>query len=269
MSLMKILKIGIVVAAVIFLFMEAKKLMTPLFVKISKIAGIIIAVFAVSAVAKKLLDLSFVDIFTMFSAMTVAVSAATTAFFAYNGLSIWKEQHSGKIESDLATRLLASIYRYRDAMEIFMRPLLVEFIPESHEEAPHLSKKQRYFRAYQKFEQKRYDKVISARQKFYDDLLTSEALWGEKMRSIAEEMYRIENVLQQKIRRQLIIQDPDAAIVDKNTAEYALEKVLKSDDELSKEFAEKVKKAEDYLKPKILTQNPNPPTQHNPRKGTK
>ena len=199
-----------------------------------------------------------VEIVKIISPMVVAISAAATAFFAYKGasyaykgLSIWREQHSGKIESDLATRLLASIYRYRDAIDEFMNPSMALFL-DSAESTPHLTKDQRLSRARKNLKNEQYNKVISARQKFYDDILTSEAIWDEAMRTIVEEMYGMESIFLKRVVDRLIMTNPDIDYDKKETAKKSLKKLKMSDDELLEKFAELIKIAEDYLKPKIV-----------------
>ena len=208
-----------------------------------------------------------VEIVKIISPIVVALSAAATAHYAYKGLSIWREQHSEKIESDLATRLLASIYRYRDAIDIFMDEV-VSYVPVSHQDAPSFNEEQRRFLGYANLKNDRYNNIISARQKLYDDILTSEALWGEKMRSIVDEISSIEKIAGKRKDHELTKKNPDISRTHKETAEQTLE-VLLSPDEISKGISKLIKESEDYLKPKILLQNPNPPPQPNTKENTK
>ena len=237
---------------------------------IVKIVGGAIAIAIVLGMILADYGFSLTQIVTMFSAMVVAISAAATAFFAYyKGFPIQKEQHSGNIEFDLATRLLASIYKYRDTMRDFANPInslasIMHLLPLREDELSHAENRKK-LEAIIKIQYKRHDKVVSARQEFYDDVLKSEMLWGEKIQSIIEEMRKIEVIFRQKITYELAAVDPDAEPDKKDDIKKHLE-TMQSDDELLEEFNKLVKKAAKYLRPKILTA-PHKPT--NPKKGTK
>ena len=244
-------------------------------VNIFKIVGVIIAIAVVLGMMLAHYGFSLTEIVTMFSAMVVAVSAATTAYFAYKGLSIWKEQHSGKIESDLATRLLVSIYKYRDAIFDYANPFTLIQIPQK--DTPNLSKEYRATKVRENLENDRHDKVVSTRQEIYADILASEALWGKEMQVIFEGMQLIEKQLKiesdeymKKLQNHLI----EITKMSKSKKPMTKQEMGQIWDEIqpneatSKELKKLVKKAEDYLRPKILLQNQNPPPQLNTKKGT-
>ncbi len=69
------------------------------------------------------------------SNIIIGCSAATTAFFAWKGLSIWKNQYKAKNNHELARRLLISIYEYRDAIRYIRNPV-VTYTPKTKQEAP-------------------------------------------------------------------------------------------------------------------------------------
>ena len=179
-----------------------------------------------------------------------AIAEAVKARYDYKGLSMQEKQDDEKRDSELATRLLTLIYKYRDAMEDFMDSFMVSVPDLPKEEAPHLNKEQRRFQAYANFEQKRSDAVASVRQEFYDDILTSEALWGDEIRKIVEEMHIIEKFARKRVEQQLRTVNPDNSQMARKTSDKILEN-MKSDEELSKKFNKLVKEAERYLKQKM------------------
>ena len=202
-----------------------------------------------------------VEIVKLISPMVVAISAAATAFFAYKGasyaykgLSIWREQHSGKIESDLATRLLVSIYKYRDAVNDYANPFIHPLLVPP-EYAPNISEQYRPFQVRMNLEKERYEKVDSARQEIYADLLISEALWGKELQVI---FLAMPVAAEQDIRSKII--DLLSSILEtigneKLTNKKEVEQIIeqtKLDKTILEKFDEKIKKAEDYLKPKIV-----------------
>ena len=188
----------------------------------------------------------FVEIATIAS----AVATITIAICAIIGLDVWKKQPKKKVDSDFATRLLTLIYKYRDAMEDFMDSFMVSVPDLPKEEAPHLNKEQRRFQAYVNFEQKRSDAVSSVRKEFYADILTSEALWGNEIRKIVEEMHIIEKFARTKIKYQLRAMNPDNSQMAKEASDKAQENMT-SDEELLKKFNKLIKEAEKYLKQKM------------------
>lgn len=233
-------------------------------IEIAKIAGIIIATIPLSVIAKVLFALSAVDTFTIFGSMATIVIAVC----AVMGLFTWRKQR----DYELAIRLLVSIRKYQDTMRDFADPFMsigsiIHLWLPPEDELNHTEKRKR-FEEREKIEYKRHNKVVSARQEFYDDVLRSEVLWGEEIKSIVGEMREIEYTFRQKITHELTTKDPDVEPDEKNDTKQYLE-TMQSDDELLEEFNKLVKKAEDYLKPKISLQNPNPPTQSNPKENTK
>lgn len=206
-----------------------------------------------------------VDIFIILG----SVATMTIAVCAVIGLFTWRKQHSAKIESDLAIRLLVSIRKYRDIMGDFADPLtsiasIIHLLLPREDDLSH-AEKQRMFEEREKIQYKRLNKVVSARQEFYDDVLISETLWGEEVQSIIEEMREIEATFREKTAHELAAANPDAEPEEKDDTKKILE-AMPSDEELLVEFDKLVKKAAKYLRPKILTA-PHKPT--NTKKGTK
>ena len=232
------------------------------FFDIVKIFSVVVAVIAVSLMAKKYLGWPL-----------AGTAAMILACCAIMGLDTWKKRHESDLitskeryesdletsakqyESDLAIRLLASIYKYRDALNIFIEPGVVNLYPKSHEEAPHLSEKQRLDQAASDLQNKRYDNVISARQKIYPDILKSEALWDKEMRSVVDAMSNVEVIVLKRFTTASIVNNPDSPPEQKQAARDSLKTMLKEpekqNDALLKNIDALVKKAEDYLKQKM------------------
>ena len=241
---------------------------------IFKIVGVIIAIAVMLMMILAYCGFSLTDIITMFSAMVVAVSAAATAFFAYKGasyaykgLSIWREQHGGKIESDLATRLLVSIYKYREEVEDYTIPFInPDLILPVY--APNLSEIYQPLQAREKFHDESCGKMDSARQEIYVDIFKSKALWGGKILLIFREINVEASQIKQKVYAQ--IYEAYKKIADKKlTTKQEVEQFfdeIKLDKAVADKFNEKVLEAEEYLKSKILTATHKPT---NTKKGKK
>ncbi|MDC0461600.1 hypothetical protein OAM34_01175 [Alphaproteobacteria bacterium] len=201
--------------------------------------------------------MSFAPLISITSDVVIGLSAMTTAYFAFRGLSTWKEQHRGKIEYELARRLLLSIYIYRDAIRSARHPFM-SYAPTSKEAAPKKSDKQREFEGYSAEYGRRYDFVLEARRSLYADVLESEVLWADEIRKITDEMLVLDNQLKSTIEYHLTARNPDS---DHNAIEIAKE-ILKNkqgtlyakyseDDIFAQKFDGLVERAENYLKKKL------------------
>ena len=58
---------------------------------------------------------SFISI-SDFSSLVVATAAAITAFYAFKGVSEWRNRLRVEVEYKIARELLESVYRFRDCI---------------------------------------------------------------------------------------------------------------------------------------------------------
>ena len=197
------------------------------------------------------------EIIKVISAIVVAVAAAATARYAYKGLSIWKEQHSGKRGYDLATRLLVSIRRYQDAMNDSVN------LPEDE-------------KIIELFDHRELQKHLDRNLLSEDpNVIESEALWDKEMEPIFNKIRQVEKSIKEndmELSNHLskIQQLPDAdgnCNIDKTQLDT--KSIRKEREKLQEQINDLIKEAEDFLKQKIKLENPNPPPQPNTKKGTK
>ena len=181
------------------------------------------------------------EIIKVISAIVVAVAAVATARYAYKGLSIWKEQHSGKIGSDLATRLLASIRKYQDAMNDSVS------LPDDEEILEFL---------YPRKQQKYQDRNLLL-EEIYPSVIESEALWGKEIELIFNKMCKIEESIKKndkKLSEHLhIIRSPEGYgefIIDET--KLNTKSIRKEREKFQEQLNNLIKEAEDFLKQKIL-----------------
>ena len=193
-----------------------------------------------------------------FSDIIVGLSAALTAFFAWMGLSTWKRQHQGKIEYELARRLLRSVYNYRDAINSARNSSLY-YPPVSETDEPNQSEEQRKFAAFRNAYQQCYDIVYEVRREIHPDVLESEALWGKEVRLIIDKMLQLEHKLKTTFEFYLNARNPSSSDSDKEVANIILREnkgVLDArddgKDEFAKDFEKLLGEADDYLKKKLL-----------------
>ena len=218
------------------------------FFDIVKIFSVVAAVIAVSLMAKKHLDWPLAGTATMI-----------LAGCAIMGLDTWKKRHESDLvtlkerdeadleksakqyEFDLIIRLLASIYKYRDAINELIKPTI--------DDPTLLSEKEEGFGKRLDFLRERVRKTKSVRQEFYDDVLKSEALWGEDLRLMVKEMKELEEIARTIEVKKLIVTHPKADHSTKEDIEQDI-KNLESDGAIEKRFDDLFKKAEKYLKEK-------------------
>lgn len=190
-----------------------------------------------------------VDIFMILS----SVATMTIAVCAVMGLSAWKKQHSGKTESDLAIQILASIYKYRDAVDELINPPNDDPTPDSSENKSSLTEKD--FKERIELLRERVHKTKSVRQEFYADILRSKALWGEELRLMVDEMPKLETIASKIMTRKLTARNPK--IIDHfgpGTRERIEQDIkdLESDGAIEKRFDALINKIENYLESKRL-----------------
>jgi hypothetical protein len=133
------------------------------------------------------------DWFGMGRDIIVSGSAAVAAFVALRGLGAWRQQQKGKVEYDLARKLLTNTYRLRDAVAVvrasFIRATEMDSPPADSEYAktPEGIRYHQEASAYQK----RFAFVDAAQATLMGDLLEAEILWGKPVREGYDELFRL------------------------------------------------------------------------------
>ena len=172
---------------------------------------------------------------------TIASTVATIilAGCAVIGLSAWKVQHRRKTDSDLATQLRTLIYRYRDAMIVFIN------IP---------AKMTRDLYRDEQRENRR--NISSLAKKINSNISISAISCSEELRKLFGEMREIENNVKKtdkKVEENLgtigFTSENDYA---RKGAEQAIKSIKKDRKKLSKQFSELIKKADKILEREIL-----------------
>ena len=181
------------------------------------------------------------------STIIVPLSAVATACFAYMGLSTWKE----RMRYDIATRLLALIHEYRDAMHELVNPIINLIITTDdtfHEKNTKISNMERDFDA------TRYDAMVTVRKKIHTDISIMNTSWDEKLREIFEKMHQIENGIKEsskEIRANLgTIKVTDCDDFSGAKALQNFNLMRKKYKAHTKKLDELVEEVENYLKPK-------------------
>ncbi len=128
---------------------------------------------------------------------TVSCSAVVASVVALRGLSSWKQQQRGKVEYDLARRMLANTYRLRDAVGFVRSPFMSAGemdSPPPDSEHPRTPGEIKYYQEASAY-QKRFKAVEEARANLFGDLLEAEVLWGKPLRDAYDELFRLVTTL--------------------------------------------------------------------------
>jgi hypothetical protein len=184
------------------------------------------------------------------------------AFVAVKGLNTWKRQLKGQSEYELARRILVSIFKYRDAILNVRHPAMwaYEMPSPSLDEEKDMTQEQLRFYGTSKAYQARWDKVQTERTSLYPDLLESEAIWGDELKKLFKELFKLESELFTCVQNYVTLINPDT---DKSYKKAIMEikskrrDILYDDlsvngDDYKKEFQSHIDKIEKYLKPKLI-----------------
>ena len=177
------------------------------------------------------------------SNIIIGCSAATTAFFAWKGLSIWKNQYKAKNNHELARRLLISIYEYRDAIRYIRNPVVI-YTPKTKQEAPDRSEKERLSDAEYDYYQKGFDAIRKVYREIYASILEAEAVWGDELSETISKILSLSRKLKRIFRDHL----HDKGHQGGNYEPFA----TSDDDQFTKDLDALIVKAENYLKKKLI-----------------
>ena len=186
----------------------------------------------------------------------VSFAAIVGIYVSLKGLSLWKKQHSWKVQYDLARRILRNTYEYKDWLLTARSPLI--FAGECQENNPNdTAEEEKWFSHLECVYQSRMNKVADARRKLAMDILEAEALWGKTIRNLADKLFGFEHDLASAMRRHLHVSKPSYMQRSRDGGESVFnekhEAVLFSSpgDKYEKELEEAVRRIEELLKPKL------------------
>lgn len=199
--------------------------------------------------------MEWTDWLTATSAMIAAVAVACTAYFAKQGMSVWRQQMRGKDEYKLARDLLASIYKFRDAMHDARHPFMTIVEKPPRDEAEHMSSGQIRFYGLSRAYSNRWNKVSKQHRKLYKNWIVAQAVWGDKLVQLVQPLHEQEQELRVAIEEYLeLIKPEDQTNVRENAKRLReLRPMLYGlpEDEFGQQIENSIKPLEQYLKQKF------------------
>jgi hypothetical protein len=188
-------------------------------------------------------------------------AAVVGALVATKGLSTWKRQLKGQSEYELSRRILVTVFRYRDAISNVRNPAMwaYEMPSPSADESKEMTPQQISFYGTSKAYQARWEKVQIERTNLYPDLLESEAIWGDELKQLFKELFKLENELFTCVQNYIHQINPETDEIYKKAImdiKFKRRDILYGDfseegDDYKKDFQSHVNKIEKYLKPKL------------------
>lgn len=186
-------------------------------------------------------------------------SAAFTAYFAYRGLSAWREELKGRAEYQLAKDILKAVYRVREGFRHVRNPgmFAYEFPEDLQEESARLDPENRQ-RAIGYAYKKRFEVLDESFKELKDLSLEAEVEWGPELNEATEKIRACRGELLTTIHRYVWAElNPKAEVLNKteegdrrrNAVLY--EQDGEGDQDFSEEIADAVAEFESRLRPHV------------------
>ena len=183
--------------------------------------------------------------------VALATAAIVGALFAWKG---WQKEMRGQTEYKLAIDLLTALYRFRDAINFARHPMISahEMFAEDEDNLDPSDNMQR-FKGMTKVYQKRWESVIKAQQTIYGNLQVAEAIWGEEVKNLFQDLFTHGNELLWVIEEYLDSINPSLSELTEKLSKKtnAILHKRNKEDKFNDELQRLITEIEDYLKPKL------------------
>lgn len=202
------------------------------------------------------------DVFGIISTLVSAAGVGVAGWIGFEGLKTWRRQSKGASDHDLSRRLLLDLYNLRDCVSALRSPVML--INESAippEQLAGLNFQQISYKHTAYSYQQRFVTLDEVRNRLRGEILESEVVWGEDLKSLYDPIITLIHELWTYIRAHLVTMNPDESddmiksyrnmLTKRRDVLYELP--LEGEDEFKKELILALTKLEDYLKPKLIS----------------
>lgn len=200
-------------------------------------------------------NIDYVNIISIAKDFIFIIVAIITVIFAFKGFNAWKRQLKGKVEYELACRVLKTTYKLRDAIKRVRYPFIFAYEMEESSDTKDnkVTYKQDNYNGYYYTYKTRWKKVEDARADLYVELLESEVIWEEKLKECFSTAFKLEKELFRNIQRYLQLNNPDVdPEMKKDLKSEKCRNVMyhnmEEDDEFSKEYNDALEPIKNFLK---------------------
>lgn len=187
--------------------------------------------------------ISIVEIISILPNVVISVCAVITVCYVRNGLSSWKNHFNAKTEYDLARRILISVYKYREAIDIIRTPK-IRFTLATNQDIIN-------------FYVENYKTVIEFRRELLSNAFESIVHWNFELKPIIDKLVVVEKGIEIMLVPYLSVLSIKNKPDNDNKIETKIEIELQAkpgsnDDEISKKINPLFKDIEGFLKPKLV-----------------
>ena len=199
----------------------------------------------------------FLRILEVLGTLLVGAAAFFGAWVAWKGWKGWKREIRGQTEYKLAVDLLATTYRFRDAINFARHPMISAH--EMFEEGDNFNPLDptQNFKGNARAYEKRWEQVMKEQHKIYNDLQSAEVIWGEEVKNLFQDLFAHGNELLWAMENYLKIINPAPSTEREKLKERLLEKITAilrksaDEDKFGDELQRLITKIDNYIKPKL------------------
>ncbi|MGY2158580.1 hypothetical protein [Pseudomonas tolaasii] len=153
------------------------------------------------------------DVFSIIGTIISGGAVAVAFYFGREGLHTWRRQLRGSADHDLARRLLIELYKLRDEIQRARSPAIFSFegVPFEGELVSEDPKQSSYAfseRAYRR----RLIAMDGARNPLRATMLEAEAIWGDDLKVLMEQFFKLEREFVIYVRLYLMSIEPQQSV---------------------------------------------------------
>ncbi|NDJ81450.1 hypothetical protein GXP65_10470 [Vibrio campbellii] len=196
------------------------------------------------------------EIVTLVKDVVLGLSALGTFFVAMYGVKSWARELKGKADFEVSRQLIRAVYKFRDEMEYSRSPMtLPNEFPENYDPMNRSSEYKAESWSY--VFSNRWKPVVEAVQELEAQGLEAEALWGNEVKGLVQELRKNARLL--RVGMQAVVdnemEDNENFSSDPELGKQMRSRVFKpirdEQDEITDAVKLSVEKLENYLRPHL------------------
>jgi hypothetical protein len=183
---------------------------------------------------------AFIQYITSVKDIILAIAAATGAIVGVLGLKTWRHELHGKIEYELARRLIKACYNFRDAFALVRRRVITEGEMKPQEQSDKTTTEER-MRTNSYVYDNRWKILMEAAAELDTEMLEGEVIWGAEIeKELMPPVRMLVIELREALEDFLLTSDPEQMIFTRDQTVEVRRKFLGALDGTD-EFSTKLK----------------------------